>query len=113
MLRVLLIASSEIIHGFSSTEETQNWQVGTAGQNAEKQRKMDIIVVWIENTFDDNFWIKNGFTKYLKEIYWWCSDLHFSFKYFANYALAWEISSKLARWFRPLWTLIGQATDPT
>ena len=30
------------------------------------------IVVWIYDTFDNNFEIKNDFTKYLKESCWLC-----------------------------------------
>ena len=42
------------------------------------------IVVWIQNTFDDNFGIKNDFTKYLKD--------HFSINFFPNYAFLYKIS---------------------
>ena len=57
------------------------------------------IVVWIFNTFDKNFGIKNDFTKYLKESCWLCSDPHFSFKYFSKNAFAWKILPKLSCYF--------------
>ena len=44
------------------------------------------IVVWIYDTFDDNFEIENSFTKYLKESCSWSSDWHFSIKYFPDFA---------------------------
>ena len=44
-------------------------------------------VVWIPDTFDDNFKIKNDFHKYLKESSWLCPDQHFSIKYFSDDAL--------------------------
>ena len=65
------------------------------------------IVVWFEDTLDHNFWIENEFTKYLKESCWKCSNPDFSFKYVANYALAWKISSHLSGWFWRLWALMG------
>ena len=54
------------------------------------------IVVWIYDTFDNNFWIKNYFSKYLKEICWYCFDKHFSFNYFLMYAFTWKISPTLS-----------------
>ena len=52
--------------------------------------------------------MKNDFTKYLKESYWYYSDLHFSIKYFPNHAFACNISSKLSGCFSLLSVLINQ-----
>ena len=38
------------------------------------------IVVWIFDTFDNNFENENNCTKYLKESCRWCSDQDFSIK---------------------------------
>ena len=44
------------------------------------------------DNFDDNFGIKNDFTKYLKErLYWQSAEQHFSFKYFLNFTFAYKI----------------------
>ena len=49
------------------------------------------IVVFISDTFDNNFGVKNDSTKYLKESCWYCSEKYFSFKYVPKYAFAWKI----------------------
>ena len=35
---------------------------------------MPTIVVWIDDTFENNLRIENDFTKYLKESCWLCPD---------------------------------------
>ena len=52
-------------------------------------------VVWNYGIFDNNFGIKNDFTKYLKESSWSCPDQDFSIKYISIYALVCKISSQL------------------
>ena len=47
------------------------------------------IVVWIYDTFDDNFGNKNDKTKYLKESCRKSSDEYFSHISYNNYAYAW------------------------
>ena len=49
-------------------------------------RVFPAIVVWILDTFQNNFGIGNGFTKCLLEKSWLCFFQHFSFKYFPIYA---------------------------
>ena len=52
------------------------------------------IVVWTNDTFENNFGIKLDLTKFLKEIFKLSSDEHFSFKYFTKYAFVKEIAPK-------------------
>ena len=66
------------------------------------ERRLFHIVVWIYNTFDRNFEIKNDFTKYMMESCRFCSNYHFSIKYFLNFAFACNISSKLCK-FHVYW----------
>ena len=49
------------------------------------------IVVWIYDTFYNNFRIENDFTKYLMESCLQCSDEHFSFRYSSTCAFACKI----------------------
>ena len=51
-------------------------------------------VVWIYDTFENNFEITHKFTKYLKEGCGLGYDQHFSLKYFPKNALVWKISSE-------------------
>ena len=55
------------------------------------------MVVLINDTFDNNFGVKNDFTKYLKESCWYCSEKYFSFKYFPKYAFCLEDFIKFGR----------------
>ena len=52
------------------------------------------IVVWISNTFENNFEIKHKLEKYLKENCVLSSYQHCSFKYFLKIHFIWEISQK-------------------
>ena len=54
------------------------------------------IIVCTYPSFDDNFRIEHFCTKYLKESCSLCSELHFSFKCFQNFALVCKISSTLS-----------------
>ena len=56
-------------------------------------------------TFDINFKIKCNYTKYLNESFCFCSNHHFSFKYFPNYQFMCKISFKLSGPFWPPWAL--------
>ena len=64
------------------------------------------MVVRITDTFDNNFEIENGFTKYLKESCRKCSEWHFSIKYFPNFAFVCKIL-KLLDFFWTLWASMG------
>ena len=54
------------------------------------------FVVWTCHSFENYFVMKHKFSKYLKEGCRSSSDERFSFKYFLNFALVREISSKLS-----------------
>ena len=54
------------------------------------------------DTLDNDFWIENDFTKYLKNCFK-SSNLYLPLKYFPNYAFGWKILAKLSGGFWLLW----------
>ena len=61
---------------------------------------MAILKISCVNKVLIHFTIENDFANYLKESCW-CSDKHFSFKYFTKHASVSKIISKLSDCFWP------------
>ena len=64
-------------------------------------------VVCYSHTFENIFWIKQKFTKYLKESSCLACDQHFSFKCIQENVFLNEIFPKLSGLFWLLWVLMG------
>ena len=95
---------------FSPSQTSSYWwhhSQSIASQIRAVGKKLVSLIGWncyslTYDTLGNNFWIKNDFTKYLKNCFK-SSNLYLPFKYFPNYAFGWKILSKLSGDFWLLW----------